>query len=242
MTYCGPWGCGRTDETLTQPDSEMADRSNKAQKRLLDPTERLSEILFGLIMVLTFTCSFSAAQAGRADVRNMLIAALGCNLAWGVIDAVFYLMGCFSERGHNLLTFQAVRKATDPNEGRRIIAEAIPPLLASVVPEAEFEAMRQRLLELPEPESRPRLKRNNWLAALGVFLLVFLSTFPVVLPFIFFKDATRALRFSNGVAIVMLFAGGYAFADYVGLRPWKTGIAMVVLGSAMVAVSIFFGG
>jgi len=172
----------------------------------------------------------------------MLVAALGCNLAWGIIDAVFYLMACFSEQGHNLLTFQAVRKATDPGEGRRIIAGAIPPILASVLPEGEFEVMRRRLLELPEPTSRLRLKRDNWLAAVGVFLLVFLSTFPVVLPFIFFHDATRALRVSNGVAIVMLFAGGYAFADYAGLRPWKTGIAMVVLGSVLVAVSIAFGG
>jgi hypothetical protein len=66
----------------------MANKPNRAEKHLLDPTERLSEVLFGLIMVLTFTCSFSVATAGRADVKNMLIAALGCNLAWGIIDAV----------------------------------------------------------------------------------------------------------------------------------------------------------
>jgi VIT1/CCC1 family predicted Fe2+/Mn2+ transporter len=220
----------------------MAGKPNKAEKHRHDRTQRLSEILFGLIMVLTFTCSLSAAKVGRADVESMLIAALGCNLAWGIIDAVFYLMGCFSERGHNLLTFQAVRRATDPSEGRRIISDAIPPVLALVVPESEFETMRQRLLELPEPTSRPRLKRIDWLAAVGVFLLVFLSTFPVVAPFIFFHNATRALRVSNEVAIVMLFAGGYTFADYSGLHRWKTGVAMVVLGHAMVAVSIAFGG
>ena len=52
-------------------------------KRELDPMERVSEILFGLIMVLTFTCSFSVLRAGREDVREMFIGALGCNLAWG---------------------------------------------------------------------------------------------------------------------------------------------------------------
>lgn len=92
----------------------MTGKSDKAEKRLLDPTERLSEILFGLIMVLSFTCTVSTTQAGREEVRTMLVAALGCNLAWGIIDPVFYLMACFSEQGHNLLTFQAVRKATDP--------------------------------------------------------------------------------------------------------------------------------
>ena len=133
-------------------------------------------------------------------------------------------MGCFSERAHNLLTFRAVRKATDPSEGQRIIADAIPPVLVSVLPAGELELMRQKLLQMPEPPARRRLRKDDWLAAVGVFLLVFLSTFPVVIPFMFFKDVTRALRISNGVAIVMLFLSGYGFADYAGLHPWKTGI------------------
>jgi hypothetical protein len=216
--------------------------SNKPRKHLLDPAERLSEILFGLIMVLTFTCSFSAAQAGRVEVRNMLLGALGCNFAWGIIDAVFYLMACFSERGHNLLTFQAVRKAVDPSQGQRIIGDAIPPVLVSVLPAGELELMRQKLLQMPEPNARPRLGKDDWLAAVGVFFLVFLSTFPVVIPFTFIYDATRALRISNGIAIVMLFVCGYGFAEYSGLHPWKTGVVMVVLGAVMVGVTIVFGG
>ena len=61
--------------------------------RVLDPSERLAEVLFGLIMVLTFTGSLSIAEAGREDIRAMLIGAVGCNIAWGIIDGVFYLMG-----------------------------------------------------------------------------------------------------------------------------------------------------
>ena len=57
--------------------------SNKSSNRALEPMDRLSEILFGLIMVLTFTGSLSVAEVGREDVRLMLIGALGCNLAWG---------------------------------------------------------------------------------------------------------------------------------------------------------------
>jgi hypothetical protein len=41
-------------------------------------------VLFGLVMVLSFTGSLSVAEAGREDIRSMLVAALGCNLAWGV--------------------------------------------------------------------------------------------------------------------------------------------------------------
>ena len=56
-------------------------------------------MLFGLIMVLTFTGSLSVAEADRDDVRTMLIGALGCNLAWGIIDGVLYLMGSLAEKG-----------------------------------------------------------------------------------------------------------------------------------------------
>jgi|SRR5208283_920973 len=220
----------------------MSQSSDKSRKRLLDPMERTFEILFGLIMVLTFTCSFSVAEAGRQDIRNMLLAALGCNLAWGMIDAVFYLMGCLSEQGHNIITLRAVRKTADPAEAHRLIADALPPRLASVLPETEFEVMRQKLAQLPEPPAHPRLAKDDWRAAAGVFLLVFLSTFPVVIPFIFIREAGLALRVSNAVAIVMLFMAGSASARYSGFRPWKVGLAMVVIGMAMVGVTIVFGG
>ena len=70
-----------------------------SSKRVLDPYDRVSEVLFGLIMVLTFTGSLSIAEAGRDDVRTMLIGALGCNLVWGIIDGVFYLGGLHLQTG-----------------------------------------------------------------------------------------------------------------------------------------------
>src|SRR5688572_29326728 len=95
--------------------------------RALDPAERIAEVLFGLIMVLTFTGSLSIADAGREDVDVMLIGAVACNLAWGLIDAVLYLMGCLAERGGNRETHRAVYHAVNPAEARRLIADALPP-------------------------------------------------------------------------------------------------------------------
>lgn len=40
----------------------------------LERPERISEALFGLIMVLTFTCTISVSQAGRQEVRVLLFA------------------------------------------------------------------------------------------------------------------------------------------------------------------------
>jgi VIT1/CCC1 family predicted Fe2+/Mn2+ transporter len=68
--------------------------------------------------------------------------------------------------------------------------------------------LRERLTKLPESTERPRLVKEDWIGALGVFLLVFLSMFPVVVPFIFMSNALLALRISNGIAIVLLFLAG----------------------------------
>jgi hypothetical protein len=220
----------------------MPDDPVKTSKRVLEPSERISEVLFGLIMVLTFTGSLSIAEAGRDDVRTMLIGALGCNLAWGIIDGVLYLMGCLADRGRNLMTFRAVRKANDPEKAQKLIAGALPPLVASVLQPAEYQAVHQRLLQLPEPPKVARLSRTDWRGALGVFLIVFLSTFPVALPFIFTDNTPRAMRISNAVAIVMLFLTGFAYGRAVGRSPWGVGVSMVILGGILVAITIALGG
>jgi VIT1/CCC1 family predicted Fe2+/Mn2+ transporter len=211
-------------------------------KRILEPMERISEVLFALIMVLTFTCSFSVAGAGREEVRSMLVGALGCNLAWGIIDAVFYLMGSFSALGQGILRLRTLREATSPAQAQQIIAHALPPVVVSVLSPSDFESMRQKLNKLPDLPTYPRLRKDDWLGALGVFLIVSLSTLPVVMPFALIENAKRALRVSNGIAILMLFLTGYAFGHFSGHRPLWMAAAMVILGSAMVAITISLGG
>jgi VIT1/CCC1 family predicted Fe2+/Mn2+ transporter len=221
--------------------NDMAETAVPA-RRVLDPIDRVSEVLFGLIMVLTFTGSLSVAEAGRDDVRVMLIGALGCNLAWGIIDAILYLMGSLAAKGQNLMTYQAVRTATDPHEAQRLIAGALPSVVASILEPSELESMRQRLLQLPEPPARARLGKDEWRGAIGVFLIVFVSTFPVALPFIFMRNVGPAMRVSNAIAIVMLFLTGYAFGRMTGRRPWLVGAAMVAVGSFLVGMTIALGG
>src|SRR5437764_11515358 len=226
-----------------QPPASMPENSSeRSSKRVLEPIDRVSEILFGLIMVLTFTGSLSIAEAGRDDVRTMLIGALGCNLAWGIIDGVLYLMGCLAEKGRGLLTFRAVRKTTDPKEAQRRIADALPSVVASVLEPVELESLYQRLKQLPEPPDHARLRKDDWLGAIGVFLLVFLCTFPVVIPFSFISHGQPALRVSNAIAIVMLFLTGYAFGRMTGRQPRLVGISMVVLGLILVGLTMALGG
>jgi hypothetical protein len=221
---------------------QMAEDPTNPPNQALDPMERISEILFGLIMVLTYTGTLSVVTADRIQIRTMLLGALGCNLAWGIIDAGMYLMARLHDQGRNILILRSVRDTSNPVAAQRAIANALPPLLASTLPQEQLELMRTRLRQLPEPPMRPSLARTDWIGALAVCLLVFLSTFPVALPFLFTNDARLALRISNAVAIVMLFLCGYLFAGYAGLRPWLMGLLSVAVGGALVLIAIALGG
>jgi VIT1/CCC1 family predicted Fe2+/Mn2+ transporter len=220
----------------------MADDHSTRFRRVLEPSERIAEVLFGLIMVLSFTGSLSVAEAGRDDVRAMLVGALGCNLAWGIIDGILYLMGSMAEKGRNLAVFRTVRASADPREAQRLIAEALPSVVASVLQPSEFASLHQRLQRLPEPPERARLNASDWRGATAVFLLVFFSTFPVAVPFIFMQNALLAMRTSNAIAVAMLFVAGAAYGRVVGRSPWLIGISMVALGSVLVALTIALGG
>jgi VIT1/CCC1 family predicted Fe2+/Mn2+ transporter len=209
---------------------------------VLDPMERISETLFGLIMVLTFISSLGVATADNIKIQTMLAGALGCNLAWGIVDGGLYLLARINDQGRHILTLRAIRQAADHEAAQRVIADALPEELASILPPEELELMRQKLQLLPEPSERPRLTRRDWIGALRLCLLSFLSTFPVVVPFIFLSDAKVALQVSYAVAIVMLFCCGYAFGYHSGLRPWAAGLSMVAVGSALVGIAVALGG
>jgi VIT1/CCC1 family predicted Fe2+/Mn2+ transporter len=213
-----------------------------SSKRVLEPIERISEVLFGLIMVLTFTCSLSIAEAGRSEIRTMLLGALGCNLAWGLIDAIMYLMACLAEEARSLATLRAVRTANNNEKAKRFIANALPPVVAPALGSSELERIRLHLQQLPEPPTHPRLSKRNWVGALAVFLLVFVSTLPVVLPFAFMQRAMMAQRVSNVIAIGLLFLTGYAFGRCTGYHPRVLGLSMVGLGAALVGLTILLGG
>lgn len=86
------------------------------------------------------------------------------------------------------------------------------------------------------------LDARDFRGALGVFALVVLATFPVVVPFMVLDQTVLALRVSNGLALATLFAGGFYLGRYAGGSPWRYGLALAAIGVAMVAVIIALGG
>ena len=164
---------------------------------MLDPVERVSEMCFGLFMALTFVGAVSISSAEH-EKSTMLYAALGCNLAWGLVDAVMYLVRTITYRG------QELRAGGRP--------------------------------------ARPEFHRQDLSAAVGIFLIVVASTFPVALPFVLLDDVRMALLVSRALTLAMLFAGGVLLARHAGYPAWKGGLALVGLGVALTVAIVALGG
>src|SRR3990172_10172236 len=89
--------------------------------RYLAPGDSLSEILFALVMTLTFTLGAGIlVREDPAAARELLIATVGCNVAWGLIDALMYLAGERFERGRRARLVDAIRaEASEEKAARR---------------------------------------------------------------------------------------------------------------------------
>ncbi|HSC81831.1 MAG TPA: hypothetical protein VLC08_15840 [Chitinolyticbacter sp.] len=215
----------------------------ETRPRLLDTVDRVCEMCFGLFMALTFVGAVSAVSGPDEDPgRTMFATALGCNLAWGLADAVMYLIRTLTERGRKLSLVRAVRSASDPAGAVARLRDALSPALQTLVDDAELEAIRSRLAKSTDLPMKPGLGSQDYLAATGIFLLVVLATFPVALPFIIFSDVSTALLVSRVLTIVMLFGAGLALGRHAGFGGWMAGLAMTLLGIALTAAIIMLGG
>ena len=209
---------------------------------LLNPMDRVAEILFGLIMALSFTCSIGIASRGPAEVRQLLIGAVGCNLAWGIVDATMYLIGVLARKSRSKTIFDAIRNSSQRAKARAYISDALPPDVASAIGPEGLEEIRTKLSGMPDMSIDVRLKFHDIKEAVAIFFLISISTFPVVVPFVFIHDTNIALRVSNAVAILMMFLCGWSVAKYVGYNKWKMSISITLIGIMLVAVTIALGG
>jgi hypothetical protein len=80
---------------------------------VLNTVDRVTELCFGLFMALTFVGAIKAVTAGEDAGRKLFIAALGCNLAWGLADAVMFLVRTLADRGQRLTLALTVKREPD---------------------------------------------------------------------------------------------------------------------------------
>jgi hypothetical protein len=214
--------------------------------RYVDPATSMGEILFGLIMTLTFTlgAGLIIEDEGRAGARELLIAVLGCNIAWGIIDGALYLAGQLFDRGRWRRLGTAIRASSDERSATQIVSMELGPLLSDVLTPAESDALYGRVVKnvRGSPERPTRITKDDWIGAFTSCWLVAVASIPAALPFLFIDDARLALRVSNAVLLLLLFVTGYWWARYTLGRPWLVGTVFLVIGLALVAAAIALGG
>jgi hypothetical protein len=220
----------------------LAEHEAVAREPVLDTVDRVSELCFGLFMALTFVGTVSAATAGEDAARKMLYTALGCNLAWGLADAVMYLVRTLTDRGRRISLALYVRNEPNAAAGVAALRDALPRHLKPFVSDAELEPIRARVAAQAEIPEHARLVGKDFLAALAIFIIIVLSTFPVAVPFVVIRDVPTALLISRVLTLVMLFGCGAALGAHAGWGKWKAGLAMVVLGVLLTMAIIALGG
>ena len=215
--------------------------STKPPKALLNPMDRAAEILFGVIMAITFTCSMSVGSSHQVEMSELLIGTIGCNLAWGFVDAIMYLVEKMARINRSRVMFHSMR-ISNSEEARKIVSDALPQVVAEAIDEKEIELIRQKLLELPSTAGPRQLTTRDIKKSVAIFLASFIATFPIVIPFIFIEDSIIALRTSNGVGIILMFMCGWSVSKYVGFNKWVGSLTMAVVGTVLVVVTIALGG
>jgi len=221
-------------------------------QRFLDPIDRITEAIYAVLIVMTFTMAYRAIDASAFPtqpvsqlVTQLAIAAFGCAVAWGIIDGAMFILLSMLERGENTRLLTKMKKAPNEQAAIGVISDHFDESLETIMSEEEREQFyQQAYLRLRDNEPKQiGFKREEFLGALGVLLIAIIVTLPVVLPLIIFRtDANLALRASNLMAIVMLFIFGDRWAKYAGSNRLKMGLLLAGLGVAMVLVAIPLGG
>lgn len=207
----------------------------------LDPIDRTSEVVFGTLMAMSFSGTLSVATAGEQDIRTMMIAALGCNLAWGLADAVMYLVAVATEQRRKITLVERLQNTNDQYEADRLIAEQLPPRLQSHINPIALDAIRRSLKDINEHEKKI-INFRSISDAFQVFLLVALSTFPIVVPFMLVENPNTALRLSNLMGLITLFVSGYLLGRYAGGNAWRFAISLSLIGALLIGAIIALGG
>ena len=196
-----------------------------------------------MVLTVTLTAGFAVGE-GEAGVRELLLAAIGCNVAWGVIDAVMYIMSSVTVRSEKAQLVTAVQHAPDSGTALALVQENLEPELQAWLAPGEGEAFSRSVLPylFHAQVTRTTVTRDDVYGAIACFILVFVSCLPAAVPFFLFSQPHLALRVSNLLLLILLFLVGRKWARYVGLSQLASGLVMLLIGLALVGVAILLGG
>lgn len=221
--------------------------------RFIDPIDRLSETVFSILILLTFTLAFrivrlsadTASASSLEEANELLIGALGAILAWGVIDGVMYALISLFERGEKHRLLYSIQAAESDAQAVEAIADELDYILEPISEETvRQELYNSILVHLRGSQPRPiGFTRDDLTGAFSHVVVAILAVLPSLAPlFLLRHDFELAIRVSNLVSFIVLFIVGYSWGQYTGANPWKTALLLTAVAVAMVLIAIPLGG
>jgi hypothetical protein len=215
--------------------------------RYLDPSESLLEILFGLIMAFTITAGARLLSAPHElVVGELAIAVLGCNLAWGIIDGGFYLLGTIFNRNRRISFVRRLQGAANEAEAMKLVREEFEFELEdeqAISPDDQADLYAHLLNRFRRAKTaRAHLHRRDYVAALLIVMLVTATAIPGLIFLAVVRDPMHALRMANIAQIGLLFAVGYGWASFTAAAPWLAGVIITILGLLLTVIAVALGG
>lgn len=220
---------------------------------LIEPIERLSETIFSVLILLTFTLAYQIIWL-RADpykplppdyLVGLALAALGAITAWGFIDGVLYVLLSVLERGEKRRLLARIQMASSTEEGVAAIAEELDYVLEPITGKQQRHLLYADVLDhLRHSQPQPvTMTREDIYGGLGCVLVAVLASLPSLLPLVLLRDHySLALRASNLISIAVLFIAGYQWGRHSGSDSLKTGLLLAAIGFGLASIAIPLGG
>lgn len=221
--------------------------------RMLDPIDRLSETIYSILILLTFTLAFRIIKVGADPwrelpstyINELLLGAIGATVAWGVIDGIMYALMSMFARGERHRLLVQLQGAGGDDEAVHVLAEEFDHMLEPITSETQRRLLYADVLDhlrfsRPQPVG---FNRDDFAGALGSVLVAVLAVLPSLVPLVLLRhEPALAIRMSNIVSVVVLFVAGYQWGKYTGANPWKVGTLLAAVGVGMGLWAFFLGG
>jgi VIT1/CCC1 family predicted Fe2+/Mn2+ transporter len=220
-------------------------------QRYLDPIDALLELIYGVLVIMTFTMAANAFNLPSEleslfgfSGNALLLAAFGCAIAWGFIDASVYVMSSVGVRNQRRRILRSVQDAPDDETRIALLTDAFDDDLTALAPGDERTAFYAR--SLPRVQTgdfkRSHIRAEDLKGGATILLIAFVATLPVVIPILFIRNADWAMHTANALCLVMLYAAGSYWGKLTGSRPVPMGLTISGVGLLLVLLAIPLGG
>ncbi len=218
----------------------------------LDPIDSLFAILYSVLFALVFTLSYElliyrgGTESGFSSGygQRLALVTLGAVTGWGIIEGAAYLLGSVLARSERHRLLRAVQTSSSEEEAASAVADELDFILEPITSDEQRKALYHDMLAYLR-QAEPRavgFQGADAIGALALVLLYVVAVLPSLLPLLLVRDFALAIRVSNVVSLLVVFATGYTWGTHSDTNPWKTGLLLASVCLAMVVVAMLLEG